>query len=163
MTKKTEGAIVVCASKKGGSMVTCTSILHNCLYFTANSLARIITRMADEEFRKTGLSPSHAILMMLVIDSPGIYQKAICEELHLAPSTVTRFIDVLVHKGFIVRKSKGKISAIFPTDTGRELRPIILEAWKKFHQRYTRILGLQEGDDLTRMIDAAAFKLESRT
>lgn len=74
-------------------MTECKSILHNCLYFTSNSLSRVITRMAEEEFRRTGLSPSHAFLMMLVNDNPGIGQKELREQLHLAPSTVTRFID----------------------------------------------------------------------
>ena len=78
-------------------MTKSKSILHNCLYFTANSLSRVITRMADDEFRRTGLSPSHAFLMMLVNDNPGIGQKELCEQLHLAPSTVTRFIDALVY------------------------------------------------------------------
>jgi DNA-binding MarR family transcriptional regulator len=84
------------------------TILHNCLYFTANSLARVITRMADEEFRRTGLSPSHAFLMMLVNDTPGIAQKELAESLQLAPSTVTRFIDSLVHKGYLTREVEGK-------------------------------------------------------
>lgn len=46
-------------------------ILHNCLYFTANSLTRVITRLAEEQFQRTGLSPSRAFLMMLVNDKPG--------------------------------------------------------------------------------------------
>ena len=71
-------------------MTKSNTILHNCLYFTANSLARVITRMAEEEFRATGLSPSHAFLVMLVNDKPGIGQKELCEQLYLAPSTVTR-------------------------------------------------------------------------
>ena len=71
-------------------MTKSKSILHECLYFSANSLARVITRMADEEFHPTGLSPSHAFLMMLVNDNPGIGQKDLCEQLHLAPSTVNR-------------------------------------------------------------------------
>jgi DNA-binding MarR family transcriptional regulator len=50
---------------------------------------------------KTGLSPSHAFLMMLATDYPGIGQKELSERLHLAPSTVTRFIDSLVHKGYL--------------------------------------------------------------
>ena len=59
--------------------------LHNCLYFTANSLARQISRLADEEFRLTGLSPSHAFLLMLVNEKPGITQKELGLALNLAP------------------------------------------------------------------------------
>lgn len=135
------------------------SLLHHCLYFTANSLARVITRMAEEEFRHTGLSPSHAFLMMLVNDHPGIGQKELCEQLLLAPSTVTRFIDFLVNKGFLTRKSDGKISRVYATEAGESLRQSITEAWKSLHRRYAKVLGLQEGDRLTEMIDQASEKL----
>ena len=33
-------------------------LLSGCLYFTANHLARVINRMAEEEFGKIGLSPN---------------------------------------------------------------------------------------------------------
>ena len=140
-------------------MTKSQSILHNCLYFTANSLARVITRMAEEEFRLTGLSPSHAFLMMLVNDNPGIGQKELCEQLHLAPSTVTRFIDTLTYKGFLIRQTDGKATRVFATKEGAKLRKPIEEAWKNLHQRYARVLGLDEGDRLTAMIDDASSRL----
>ncbi len=136
-------------------------ILHHCLYFTANSLSRVITRMAGEEFSATGLSPSHAFLMMLVNDKPGIGQKELCEHLHLAPSTITRFIDTLVHKGYLYRKNDGKSSRIYPTRKGVELQKPIETAWMNLHVRYCGILGAEEGDELTRIIDEAGKKLES--
>lgn len=138
-------------------------ILHNCLYFTANSLARVITRMAEEEFRRTGLSPSHAFLMMLVNDHPGIGQKDLCEQLHLAPSTVTRFIDALVYKGYLNRQSDGKASRVYATEAGESLHRSIAEAWKNLHQRYADILGLQKGDELTALIDRASHQLNSQS
>ncbi len=127
-------------------MTECKSILHNCLYFTANSLSRVITRMAEEEFRRTGLSPSHAFLMMLVNDNPGIGQKELCEQLHLAPSTVTRFIDSLVYKGYLTRKRDGKVSKVYATESGQSRRNSIAEAWKSLHQRYAKVLGLKKGN-----------------
>lgn len=136
-------------------------ILHHCLYFTANALSRVITRMADEEFRVTGLSPSHAFLMMLVNDTPGISQKELCAHLHLAPSTVTRFVDALAHKGYLTRTSEGKSVKIHPTDAGLRLQDAIEAAWKRLHMRYCRILGEDAGDELTRIIDVAGQKLEA--
>lgn len=135
------------------------AILHNCLYFTANSLSRVITRMAEQEFMGTGLSPSHAFLIMLVNASPGILQKELCESLNLAPSTVTRFIDTLYHRGLVTRQSQGKSTMVFPTDTGRALQKPIQTAWQNLHTRYARVLGLKEGDDLTARIDQASIRL----
>ncbi len=140
-------------------MTTDESILHNCLYFTANSLSRAITRMAEEEFRITGLSPSRAFLIMLVNGQPGIGQKELCEHLHLAPSTITRFIDSLAHKGFLVRKNEGKATKIFATKKGQRLQAQIAKAWKRLYTRYSDILGMKVGNALTQMIDEACQKL----
>lgn len=140
-------------------MKTDESILHNCLYFTANSLSRAITRMAEEDFRITGLSPSHAFLMMLVNGQPGIGQKELCEHLHLAPSTITRFIDGLAHKEYLIRKNEGKATKIFATQKGQRLQAPIAKAWKRLYSRYSDILGMEVGNALTRMIDAACQKL----
>lgn len=143
-------------------MTKSRTILHKCLYFTANSLARVITRMADEEFRRTGLSPSHAFLMMQVNDYPGIGQKELCERLHLAPSTITRFIDALEYKGYLTRQTEGKATKIYATEAGKALRKPIEDAWKRLHQRYAEVLGLKEGDALTAMIDEAGQKLSDQ-
>lgn len=136
-------------------------MLTNCLYFTVNSLSRIITRMAEEAFRPTGLSPSHVFLLMLVNENPGIGPKEMSDHLQLAPSTVTRFVDTLVGKGFIERMAEGKNVGLFPTPDGLALQPDITNAWQSFHQRYCDILGAEEGDALAVTINQAAQKLEN--
>jgi DNA-binding MarR family transcriptional regulator len=136
-------------------------MLHNCLFFTANSLARQVSQMAEEEFRFTGLSTSHAFLMMLVNDSPGITQKELSEALNLAPSTVTRFVDALILKhGFVERRTKGKTARIYPTDKGQDMREQIAQCWHNFYLRYSKILGETKGAKLAREIDQANEKLK---
>ncbi|MBM7619982.1 DNA-binding MarR family transcriptional regulator [Bacillus tianshenii] len=132
----------------------------NCLYFTVNKLSRSITKMAEESFAKTGLSPTHAFLMMLVIEKPGISQSELAEALHLKPSTITRFVDKLVEKGLIERKTEGKRSLNYPTEKGNEIVTDIKEGWKILFRSYSDILGEEEGKTLNSLINEAGKKLE---
>lgn len=136
-------------------------MLHNCLYFTANSLARQVSQLAEEEFRFTGLSPSHAFLLMLVNEHPGITQKELSEALNLAPSTVTRFVDSLTLKqGLVERRTEGKTARIYPTEKGKAAQSQIGQCWHNFYLRYSEILGETNGANLVREIDGANEKLK---
>lgn len=135
------------------------SLLTGCLYFTANSLARAITRLADEEFMVTGLSPAQAFLLMVVNEDPGIAPKELAAQLQIAPSTVTRLIEPLEKKGLLERESVGKSVKIFPTQEGRDLQDAIRSSWKSLYDRYSGILGKKDGDDLNKKINEAADKI----
>jgi DNA-binding MarR family transcriptional regulator len=135
-------------------------ILRDCLYFAANALARTITRLAEEEFRTTGLSPSHAYLLMLVLEQPGTTQKELGESLQLAPSTVTRLVDTLVHRGLVTRRSSGRSTTVTPTPRARQLLPSIEQAWWRLRDRYSDSLGAAAGEALTRRIGRAQAQLE---
>ena len=115
--------------------------------------------MAEEAFRPAGLSPSHAFIVMLVHDEPGIGPKKLCEALNLAPSTVTRFVDALIHKGFAEKTTRGKTASITLTTAGEELLPVIEAGWKRLYDNYSDILGENNGIELTRQLDAVSKKL----
>lgn len=134
-------------------------LLHNCLYFSANALARALTRLAEEAFAPTGLAPTHAFLLMLVVEQPGITPSTLAGHLHLAPSTVTRLVDALIYKQLLEKRPKGKASHIFPTKAGKELLEHVAKAWKSIYLRYSEILGEQAGNDLAQAINAACERL----
>jgi len=137
-------------------MACVSELLHGCLYFTANALARAVTRQAEEEFMVTGLSPSHAFLLMLAIERPGITHKELASALHLAPSTVTRFVDSLARSGLVERKSEGRSVGLYPTAEGTALEPRLADAWKRLHERYCSVLGREAGDELAQQNGNAA-------
>ena len=134
--------------------------LDNCLYFTVNKLSRVLTKMAEDSFKKTGLSPTHAFLMMLVNEKPGLTQTEVAESLHMMPSTITRFVDKLVVKGLIERKVNGKNSLIFLTDAGEEIQDEIKRAWKDLFDRYSAILGVEAAKSLTKLTNESSLLLE---
>lgn len=135
--------------------------LKECLYFTANRLGRVITKMAEEEFAASGLSPTSAFLLMAVFEKEGISQKELGEILHLQPSTVTRLVEKLVIKGLIHNRVEGRLSLIFATDKGRALNDTINECWNNLRRRYAEILGEEEGDELSLQLFAASDQLEN--
>jgi len=135
------------------------NLLECCLFFTANALARTITRMGEESFASVGMTPSYAFLLTLTFEQPGITQKELASRLQLAPSTVSRFAEALERKGLVTREVRGRETCVFPTETGLGLRPAIGKAWRDLYERYSSVLGREEGEQLTRLTAEANRKL----
>ncbi len=134
------------------------NLMRNCLYFTANKLGRVVSRLADEAFAPTGLSPSHAFVLMVAAENPGIGPGELADKLALAPSTVTRFVDALVARGLVTRTSEGRTSRLAATPAGLALLKGVEQSWKRLHRAYAEVLG-PEGDRLAQDIDDACRKL----
>lgn len=133
----------------------------NCLYFTSNALARLMTKIADEEFRITGLTTSYAFVLMTVNDKPGIQPTEISQHMMLTPSTVTRLIDKLESKRYLKREHEGKQSKVFPTEKSLVLDKKLRESWHNLFVKYSEMLGENVSIDLTSSISKAVEKLES--
>ena len=131
-----------------------------CLYFTANALARTLTKMAEEEFSITGLSPSYAFVLKAVNRTPGIQPKALSREMMLTPSTITRFVDKLEAKGYLTRKSEGRTSLLFPTQKSLDLAETIQVAWSNLYNRYSEMMGEEFAKNLTVNTYQASKELE---
>lgn len=134
---------------------------YNCLYFSSNSLVRVINRMADEEFARSGLSPSHGFLLMVVSCHPGIGPKEAGEHLNLTPSTITRFVDLLEQKGLVKRESEGKLTRLQITEKGMEVVEMVRDSWQNLYVRMCEAFGKEECHDLACKISQAFKKTEN--
>ena len=140
-----------------------TTILHDCLYFTASALSRQLSAMADGCFRRTGLNPSQGFALMCIVDEPGISPSAIADKLGLAPSSVTRIVDALERQGYVTTEADGRRVHATPTTSGRSQCRRVIEAWGRLHDTYCEVLGRTEGDGLCRQIHEASVALTERS
>jgi len=131
-----------------------------CLYYSANALGRIITKMAEEEYAITGLSPSYAFLLMIVNKKPGVQPSEISDKMMLTPSTVTRLIEKLEYQGYLKRRSEGRTTLVEPTEKSLKISDTIQQAWVNLYKRYVALLGEETAKKLTQEIYEAAIKLE---
>lgn len=144
----------------GNESIFVGDLLGNCLFFTANRLARAITRMAEEAFAPTGLSPQYGFILMLVAEKEGIRQSELAGYLHLTPSTVTRFLDKLEAKRYLTRQPEGKNVALRMTPEGRRLLEPIYASWERLFAAYSSVLGMEKSREIPREMEKASSALE---
>ncbi|MEO6722796.1 MAG: MarR family winged helix-turn-helix transcriptional regulator [Ferruginibacter sp.] len=140
-------------------MKSSESRFNGCLYFSTNSLARKVSKLATESWKKVGLSPSHAYLLTIVLQQPGVQPGAVASELHLTPSTITRLIEKLEEKKLLVRTTDGKITNVYPTPKAKALYPKMAECIIDFSQKYEEILGAEESAKMIQNINKLNDKL----
>ena len=136
--------------------------LNDCLFFSCAKLARVLGKTADDAFSKTGLSPSHALLLYIVNQNGEIHQKEIGERLHLTPSTITRFVEKLEGKRLVSRKTNGKNVYICTTEKGLLLQSEIIIAWNDLHTVYEDILTEDETRQFIEISRKLLEKLEKQ-
>lgn len=141
-------------------MKTSCSKYAQCLYFTSAALARKIEKLATESWKPVDLSPSHAYLLLAVLEEPGIQPTALAEHLQLTPSTISRLLEKLEEKKLVVRTTEGRLTNVYPTPKARELQPKMGVCMNDFLQRYTALLGKEESGRLVTEMSRIADKLD---
>ena len=140
-------------------MKTSESKYCKCLYFTTNALARKVEKLALQAWKPVNLSPSHAYLLMMVIEQPGIQPGNLAEELQLTPSTISRLVEKLEERKLLVRIIDGKTTNVYPTTTGKSMLPKLKECLAEFYSNYSRVLGKQKSNDMVKAMAELADQL----
>lgn len=125
-------------------MKSSNSRFNKCLYFSSNAFARKIEKLATDSWKKVDLAPSHAYLLMTVLDEPGSQPGSIAKEMQLKPSTITRLIEKLEEKKLVIRATEGKITNVYATPKAKEIYPAMKSCLAVFYKKYVEILGEDE-------------------
>jgi MarR family transcriptional regulator for hemolysin len=121
--------------------------LHDCTYFLANRLTRSLKRAFDDRLAPHGLTAATWCAMMALAENGPLTQKQLSEILALENPTVTRTIDRLVDKGFVVRQPvprDRRYYAVSLTEKGEEIQQRINEVGQCFMGWVTRDLAEEE-------------------
>lgn len=130
------------------------------MYFTASRLQRDLERLALDCFSRTGLAPNQAFLLMTLQDSQGMTAGELALSLHLAPSTLTRFLDKLEARGLVRRRREGRMARVELSAKGARLRPALDAGWAELSSRYSALLGQEDARELTVSMLEAGRTLE---
>ena len=115
--------------------------------------------MAQQVWKQVDLSPSHAYVLLVVLDEPGVQPSALVEQLLLTPSTITRLIEKLEEKKLVVRTSEGKLTNVYPTPKAKDLQPRMKECLETFQRSYAASLGKEETMQLVQRMNRITDKL----
>ena len=136
----------------------------SCLFFTISRLFRVVNKFAEESFADIDICPTHGYLMILLDEKrEGLSVNEISENLTIAASTVTRFVDKLIEKGYVEREKQGKKSFTRITDVGIEKMPDVYIAWRKIYDKFEAAIA--DGDylkDTTASMKKFTERLENK-
>lgn len=88
------------------------------MHTEANRFSREISAFFDAYFKEEKLATSYIELILIVDEAGSTTQKGIAEKLSLAPSTITRFINKLEKRGFVLKEMNGRNAMITLTKEG---------------------------------------------
>lgn len=117
-----------------------------CLFFNLSALNRKIGKIWQDEFSRLGLSPSHGYLLYAIYKNPAATQKELSALMELDASTITRFIDLLVSKGFLDKTSRGKGATFTLTKDGKTTCTKIKSTMDNLYQSMRGHFGAESFD-----------------
>ena len=123
-------------------------MFERCLYFNINALTLTINQVWESAYAEFDLSPSHAYLLRLIAEKPGLTPKQISQELKLEKSTVTRFLNALEKKKMLNRKygqnADAREQAIFPTSKTIKFIGSLNETGDQLYKKMSKAIGHNE-------------------
>jgi DNA-binding MarR family transcriptional regulator len=137
-------------------------MFERCLYFNVNALARKVNAIWDQAFAEFELSPAHAYLLRLVLESPGITQTRIADELNLEKSTVTRFINALEDRRLLKRSRTGRETMVNPTAQAKKIQKQLNQTGEQLYQRMLASVGKTELTQLVRSLRKTGRQVENK-
>ncbi|MDR0300192.1 MAG: winged helix-turn-helix transcriptional regulator [Streptococcaceae bacterium] len=129
--------------------------LDDCVYFSVKKIDRQMDKIAEEAFRETGLAPTYNFILLILEQCDHKNQREIANMLHVAPSTIARFVDKLQSKGYVSTESVGRQSFVSLTELGRQFTAEdVNNGWENLHVLCDAAIGHEDSSTLNKHINA---------
>lgn len=129
-------------------------------YFSIAALYRRINKIATQEIAFTGFTPSYAFLILAVKEQPGIRISELAKKLQLEISTVTRLIEKLESRNFIIRDSAPGISRVYLSESGNQIHDNMIAGIKRITSELKSMIGKKATKELGKSIRSTIRKLD---
>lgn len=110
---------------------------------------------ANRLLSELGLHAGQEMILCSLWQSDGLSQTELAEELGVQPATVTKMLNRMVRNGLVERRKDStdqRISRVFLTDKGWELREPVVQVWQKLEEETINQLSLEERVLLRRLL-----------
>jgi len=133
------------------------------LCFASAAFFRLSNKFALQELAVTGLTPSYAFLIVAVKKTPGIRMTELSQQLYLDGSSVTRLIEKLEAKKYVIRDSLPGITRVYLTDFGDKVYNNVILATERYLEQIKSTLGKKGSKEITKSMISSIAILEDRT
>lgn len=137
-------------------------MFERCLFFNSNGLVRKLNRIWDAAYQDAGLSAPHAYMLRMVAAEPSLTQKEIAEQLQLEKSTITRFTNILIEKGLVVKQGTedGRQNSLVATVKGKQLAVKLNKIGDGLYKKMQNQLGEKQFEQVVKQIKSTAKLLD---
>jgi len=113
-----------------------------------------------------GLYPGQPYVLYALWDRDGLTQSELTKRLNRSPSTITKKIQRMEKAGFVMRcsdDSDERISRVYLTDAGREIRPTVEELWHRLDRQVVAGFDAQELSTFHEYLQRVCLNMEERS
>lgn len=111
------------------------------MHAEANRFSRELSKYFDSFFSEDNLAASYVELLLILKERGETGQSELAESLHLAPSTITRFLARLEKRGWVEKKAEGRAVRAALTTTGKRKVKELEKSYMLAKEGLEQILG----------------------
>jgi DNA-binding MarR family transcriptional regulator len=131
--------------------------------YLIQQISHLVIQRHNRKLENEGVTSSQERLLTLLLLKDGATQSELQQDLLIKPSSVTKLIDVLEHKGLVTRISDardGRVKTIHLTEKGKQLEKRLWQIKDELEGEISSSLSNQQTDLLIQLLNKIKHDLQ---